>query len=206
MAQLTIWNLIPFPPPRPAPGNWWSHIPVNKYLMVWRRAALGGLTSDYSRRVGQGFESIESTSSQIRICRIQNYRILPTPTLGSFMVQKMAITSPSPNFLRLKTDKASGPDGIPPRFLKEIADELAPALCCLFHLILKSCTYPSWKHAVVQPVPKKGDCSNLSLVKLIFKQFFLSSRSSRFMSVKGNDHSLWKSKLNFLISWQEISY
>ena len=32
----------------------------------------------------------------------------------------------------LKTDKASGPDGIPPRFLKEFADELAPVLCRFF--------------------------------------------------------------------------
>ena len=32
----------------------------------------------------------------------------------------------------LKTDKASGPDGICPSFLKKFADELAPALCRLF--------------------------------------------------------------------------
>ena len=63
----------------------------------------------------------------------------------------------------LKTDKASGPDGIPPRFLKEFAEELAPVLCRLFCLVLISCTYTSfWKHALVQPVPKKGDHSNPS--------------------------------------------
>ena len=63
----------------------------------------------------------------------------------------------------LKTDKASVPDGGPPRFLKEFAEELAPVLCRLFRLILISCTYPSsWKHALVQPVPKKGDRSNPS--------------------------------------------
>ena len=50
----------------------------------------------------------------------------------------------------LETDKASGPDGIPPRFQKEFAEELAPFLCRLFCLILISCTYPSsWKHALV---------------------------------------------------------
>ena len=56
----------------------------------------------------------------------------------------------------LKTKKASGLDGIPPRFLKEFFDELAPVLCHLFHFILNSCTYPSWKQALVQPVPNKG--------------------------------------------------
>ena len=70
--------------------------------------------------------------------------------------------------LSLTTDKASGPDGIPPRFLKEFADELAPVLCRLFHLILISCTYPSsWKHALVQPVPKKGDRFNPSNYRLL---------------------------------------
>ena len=38
----------------------------------------------------------------------------------------------------LKTDKASGPDGVPPRFLKEFTDDLAPVLCHLYHLILIS--------------------------------------------------------------------
>ena len=65
--------------------------------------------------------------------------------------------------LSLKTDKASGPDGIPPTFLKEFADELVPILCGLFRLIIVSCTYPSsWMQALVQPVPKKGDRSNPS--------------------------------------------
>ena len=75
----------------------------------------------------------------------------------------------------LTTDKASGPDGIPPIFLKEFADELAPVLCCLFRLILISCTYPSsWKYALVQPVPKKGDRSNhcpIALTSAVTKVF-----------------------------------
>ena len=50
-----------------------------------------------------------------------------------------------------------------PDFLKEYADELATVLICLFCLILISCTYPSsWKHALVQPVPKKNDRCNSS--------------------------------------------
>ena len=65
-------------------------------------------------------------------------------------------------FRSLKIGKASGSDGIPSRFLKEFADELVPVLCRLFRLILIFCTYPSWKHKLVQPVPKKGDRSNPS--------------------------------------------
>ena len=95
--------------------------------------------------------------------------------------------SPSPSGRGLKTDKASGPDGISPRFLMEFADELAPVLCRLFRLILISCTYPSsWKHALVQPVPKKGDRSNpsnyrpIALTSTVAKVFetFLTPTSS----------------------------
>ena len=51
-----------------------------------------------------------------------------------------------------KTDKSC------PRFLKEFAGELMPVLCRLFYFIHIFCIFPSsWKHALVQPVPKKGD-------------------------------------------------
>ena len=65
----------------------------------------------------------------------------------------------------LETSKSYRPDGIPPHILKEFAYELAPVLCRLFRLILKTETNPlSWKHtlSLVLPVPKKGDHSNHS--------------------------------------------
>ena len=95
----------------------------------------------------------------------------------------------------LKTDKASGPDGIPPRFLKEFDDELAPVLGRLFCLILISCTYPSsWKHALVQPVPKKGDRSNPSnyrpiALTLAVAKVFESLLNSHFIKhLESNNH------------------
>ena len=54
-------------------------------------------------------------------------------------------------------NNAAGPDEIPCRVLKELAHELAPVLCCLFH------QYPSigelpptWLKAWIIPVFKKG--------------------------------------------------
>lgn len=63
----------------------------------------------------------------------------------------------------LDTSKATGPDDIPSVVLKMCAFELAPVLCRLFKLCLKSGECPSsWKSAHVVPVPKKGDRTNPS--------------------------------------------
>jgi hypothetical protein len=63
----------------------------------------------------------------------------------------------------LDVRKAYGSDGIPPIVLANCSRDLAPILAKLFRLILKTNIFPSsWKHAVVQPVPKKGDPSDPS--------------------------------------------
>ena len=63
----------------------------------------------------------------------------------------------------LNPHKASGPDSIPCRLLKETASELAPALTLLFQASASQGTTPSdWKDALVSPVFKKGDRSTPS--------------------------------------------
>jgi len=49
------------------------------------------------------------------------------------------------NALLQKLDawKATGPDGISPRFLKSVAEELANPLTYIFNLLLQSGTIPS---------------------------------------------------------------
>ena len=97
----------------------------------------------------------------------------------------------------LKTNKASSPDGIPFRFLKEFADELAPVVCCLFRLILISCTYPPpWKHALVQPVPKKGDRSNPSN----YCPIALTSAVAKVFETLLNSHFIKHLESNILLS------
>jgi len=60
----------------------------------------------------------------------------------------------------LDTNKATGPDGIPPIVLKKCAPELSPVLSRLFELSLVKGRCPlSWKSSHVIPVPKKGDLS-----------------------------------------------
>ena len=58
----------------------------------------------------------------------------------------------------LKSHKATGPDSIPARLLKEAATELAPAVTLLFQASLDQGKVPSlWKEALVVPVFKKGN-------------------------------------------------
>ena len=58
----------------------------------------------------------------------------------------------------LDSNKATGPDGIPARLLKETADVIGPSLCELFNRSVLSGTIPEeWKVANIVPVYKKGD-------------------------------------------------
>ena len=57
----------------------------------------------------------------------------------------------------LKPNKAPGPDNIQAKFLKETAEDLAPALTCLYQASLAQTKIPSdWRHARVAPIYKSG--------------------------------------------------
>ena len=58
----------------------------------------------------------------------------------------------------LKPHKASGPDEISSKLLKECAQEIVPAFSLLFQASLSQLTIPNiWKKALVTPIFKKGD-------------------------------------------------
>ena len=57
----------------------------------------------------------------------------------------------------LNPAKALGPDGISPRLLRDLADELAPALTLIFQSSLDTGEVPQdWRTAHVTPIFKKG--------------------------------------------------
>ena len=63
----------------------------------------------------------------------------------------------------LVVDKASGPNGLSNRILRELSNELSIPFCSLFNQSLRSGTLPAqYKEANVCPVQKKGDMSIVS--------------------------------------------
>lgn len=71
----------------------------------------------------------------------------------------------------INANKATGPDGLSGRFLKECSAEIAPSLTWLFNLSLSTGHVPEiWRSANVIPVFKKGDkslCKNYRPVSLL---------------------------------------
>ena len=58
----------------------------------------------------------------------------------------------------LEVHKATGPDGISARWLKETASQFVPAISLLFQASLSQGSVPDeWKRANVAPIFKKGD-------------------------------------------------
>ncbi|KAI8515244.1 hypothetical protein Bbelb_078350 [Branchiostoma belcheri] len=77
------------------------------------------------------------------------------PTCSSINIVEAGVRKLMQN---LNPRKAPGPDGISPRLLKELANELAPALTLLFQSSLETGIVPQdWRTANVTPVYKKGE-------------------------------------------------
>ena len=89
----------------------------------------------------------------------------------------------------LKVRKAGGPDGIPPRVLRECAFELSPTLVRLYSLCLQTSTFPlSWRCAYVHQIPKKGSISDPSNYRPIALTCVLSKVFETILNTHILDH------------------
>jgi hypothetical protein len=80
--------------------------------------------------------------------------ISPTPKMNKITIN----TEGAQHLLQhLKHNKATGPDDIPAKFLKEVSIEFSPLISFIFQASLDQGQIPSdWKQARVAPVFKKG--------------------------------------------------
>ncbi len=75
--------------------------------------------------------------------------------LGNVRFQPAAVKR---KIRELRTDAASCPDGLGPKVLQELKDELSPVLAAIFKKSLDEGTVPQdWKEANVTPYIQKGD-------------------------------------------------
>eukprot|EP00745_Piridium_sociabile_P045807 TRINITY_DN9988_c0_g1_i5.p1 TRINITY_DN9988_c0_g1~~TRINITY_DN9988_c0_g1_i5.p1 ORF type:complete len:555 (+),score=115.26 TRINITY_DN9988_c0_g1_i5:397-2061(+) len=83
----------------------------------------------------------------------ENHPTMDNPTITAAGVEKL--------LAGLDPAKASGPDGISPRVLKELSHEISPALTIIYQQSLNTGEVPTdWKEAHVTPIYKKGEHYN----------------------------------------------
>ena len=84
----------------------------------------------------------------------------PIPDMASIEIHTEGVLH---LLLNLKASKATGPDKLPSRLLKELAYQIASALTLLFRASINQGVVPSdWRMANVVPIFKKGSRSSPS--------------------------------------------
>ena len=113
-----------------------------------------------------GFDSIQTTIEDFRCGYLQQH--LLTVRIDSPQPRGEPC-SPMPDIIvtedgvakllrRINPNKACGPDMIPARILKELADEISPSLTAIFQKSLNSGTVPDdWRSTNLSAIFKKGD-------------------------------------------------
>ena len=108
------------------------------------------LNDQFQSVFGDGQSFTETEFKEKCPMTAKNYSTLSDITITTDGVEKL-LRNQNPH-------KASGPDGISPRVLKELAEELAPILTVIFQSSISTGQVPAdWKDAFVTPIFKKGE-------------------------------------------------
>ena len=112
---------------------------------------------------------IDDTKQKAEILNKQYYSVF-TPETEDEIIPSLTDNYPSMSEIHVKVEgiekllknldpsKATGPDQIPARILKQFATEFAPHLTTIFNVSLSKGDVPEdWRHANVIPIFKKGD-------------------------------------------------
>ena len=107
-------------------------------------------------RVGAGLSPLKGEAT--------NPAAMPEPSpywdIGHLHVHRPGVEK---QLLQLDPSKACGPDEVPPRLLKIVAIEIAPALSFIFQQSYNTGVVPhQWRQALVTPIFKSGERSDPS--------------------------------------------
>ena len=139
--------------------------PFRNYIKSLRRDVFGvsSLNSE-GRIISTAREKAETLNNQF--CSVFTKEDLSSmPSLKSSNIPNMpdiqiTISGVEKLLKKLQVNKATGPDGIPARILKECASSVAPILQKIYQKSISTGTLPkAWLNANVSPVFKKGDRS-----------------------------------------------
>ena len=112
---------------------------------------------------------------------------------------------------KLKISSSPGPDGFPPCLFKNLINNIAVPLCCLFRLVIFFNVVPSmWKVANVTPIFKKGSSSDpgnyrpISITSIICK-IFEAVVKLRLISFLNSNNLLNESQHGFLAKHSTVT-
>jgi len=117
--------------------------------------------------------------------------------LDWFVFQEVSISTVLSHLSSLDITKATGPDGLSARFLKEISDEIAEPLTALYNESLQTGVIPlEWKKSHIIPVNKGGsidDATNyrpIAVVSVVVKflEKLVTSELSRYLECTAQLH------------------
>ena len=122
---------------------------------------------------------------------------IKTTCIIKLLIWQLNIITPLFIVLAISTCQTSGPDKIPPKLLKLLADEVSPRLQLLFSASLHQGIVPvDWKKAIVCPIFKKGDRKNPSN----YRPVSLTSICSKLM-----EHVIYSNIMSHLHTYNILS-
>ena len=81
---------------------------------------------------------------------------------SNILIRQLSVQEIYNALTNLNASKGPGPDGIPPRFIKNLAQEFTKPLFWLFNMSLQSHVFPSvWKQSFLLPIYKSGKKSDI---------------------------------------------
>ena len=127
---------------------------------------IGPIKDQYGGLAGSCFEKANLFNNYfVGACSIDNGTIPPLSGVKDSLLNESSTVEFTEckiyKILRKeKSTLSAGPDDLPPLLFKNLAKCLARPLCIVFKLIFNIGTLPTlWKHAIVSPIFKKGNCT-----------------------------------------------